>query len=504
MASGRNLQKSSQTRLFTIEDRANPSSRPLYQSLGRALGVSWPQGDITPVRIPDPSQYGKFITIDRIKGQQGLPTVSIEARLTRDLSDLLALVRKGCAIDIQVHSGVCEDPRDFNGGWEKIYVLEGADASSYDTGELGALDADQEAVINETVPFTGEDYYEIKRIVGSELGAAEVVQQIVDIIICDSRQCGECGVPSNGCEKIFAITMSAGGSPGLPAELIFSDDGGSTIQDTTVTTLAATEDPTGLACVGVYIVVISNESLSAHYALLADVLEGTETWTEIATGLVVAKGPNAIFSLGSVFTWLVGDGGYIYFTDDITSGFTVQSAGAQSVQNLNAIHGIDEDNLVAVGAANVVLFTNDGGETWASVTGPAVGISLTSVFMKSELVWFVGTAGGELYYTRDGGANWVIKGFPNSGSGAVRDIAFSTGSVGYLAHDYTPAGGVTGRVLRTIDGGFSWYVLPEAAGLSLPVNDQITALAACGEDPNIVFAGGLGANGTDGILIKLA
>lgn len=487
-----------------IEDRANPGNIPEYQYLSRALGVTWPQGDITPIRIPSSTQFGKFDTVDRIKGQQGLPSVSIEARLTRDLSDLLAIVRKGCAVDLQLHAGACEDPRDFNGGWEKIYVLEGAEASAYDTGELGALDASQEAVVNETVPFTGTNYYEIKRLVGSEMAASQIVAQVVDIVICDSQQCGECGIPSNGCDKVFGIAKSHGGSPGLPGEVIWTANGGGVWDDTNVTTLAATEDGTGIACVGRYLVVISNEGLAAHYALTADVLLSVETWTKIATGIVAAKGPNAIFSFSSTFTWVVGDGGYIYFTGDITAGFTVQSAGAQSVQNLAAIHGSDEQNLVAVGASNVVLFTNDGGLTWASVTGPAVGVALTAVWVKSDLVWLVGTAGGKLYYTSNGGSTWTEKTFPNSGSGVVRDISFATPTVGYMAHDYTPTAGVKGRILRTIDGGFSWYVLPEQAGQSLPANDQITAIIACSENPNLVFGAGLADNAVDGVIVKVA
>lgn len=496
----RNLQKTSQTRLFTIEDRANPANRPLYQSLARALGLSWAQGDRTPIRVPDPTQYGKFITVDSIKGQTGLPTISIEARLTRDLSSLLALVRKGCALDMQLHAGACEDPRDFNGGWEKVYVLENAEPTSYDTGEFGALDADQEAIVNETIPLAGEDWYEIKRLVASEIAASQVVQEVVGVTICDSRTCGECGIPSNGCEKIFAVTLSAGGSPGLSAEVLYSGDGGATFGETNVSTLAANEDPTDVSCSGIYLVVISNDSESLHYAPLADILAGTETWSEVTTGFVATKGPNAMFTQGSTFNWLVGDGGYIYFSSDITSGVEVQSAGAQSVQNLNAIHGSDEFNLVAVGDSNVVLFSNDGGENWGSVTGPAVGVDLTSVFVKSDKIWIIGSAGGRMYYTQDGGATFTEKAFSGNGSGTVHDIKFATPTVGYMAH----ATATAGRVFRTIDGGFSWYILPEAAGLSIPANDRIVALAACSENPNLVFGAGLGDNATDGILIKIA
>lgn len=496
----RNLQKSSQTRLFLIEDRANPDNAPSYEALARALGLTWAQGDITPVRVPDPEQYGKFITVDNIRGQQGLPTISLENRLTRDLSTLLGLVRKGCAFDVQLHAGACEDPRDFNGGWEKIYVLENAVATSYDTNELGALDADQNVIVNETVPLSGSDWYEIKRIVGSELGTATVVQSVVGVVICDSRQCGECGISSNGCEKIFAVSLNTGGSPGLGAQVYYSPDAGATVSASVITTLGATNDPSGLACSGIYLAVISNEDGAIHYAALADILDGTATWTKVTTGIVSGKEPNAIFSLGSVFNWLVGDAGYIYFSDDITSGVTVQSAASVTVQDLAAIHGSDEFNLVAVGASNTVMFTNDGGTNWSSVTGPDVGVALTSVFVKDANTWLVGTAGGKLFYTQDGGANWTEKGFSGSGSGRVNDIKFSTPTVGYMA---TQTSGTKGRIYRTIDGGFSWYILPEAAGLSLPTSDSILSLAACSENPNLAFAGGLADNGTDGILMKV-
>ncbi len=67
-----------------------------------------------------------------------------------------------------------------------------------------------------------------------------------------------------------------------------------------------------------------------------------------------------------------------------------------------------------------------------------------------------------------------------------------------MAHDtVTPAG----RILRTIDGGNSWYVVPEG-NTGFPANDRLNMLAPCINDPNIVYGGGLGDNATDGILIK--
>lgn len=496
----RTLQKTSQSRVFTIRNRAGPANAPVYQTLARAQALSWPQGDVTPIRIPDPEKYESFVIVDQIKGQQGLPTLGLQFRMSRDLSDILQLVREGCPFDVQIHVGACQNPSDFNGGWEKIIVIEGASITSYDTDELGALDADQNAVLHETVSVTGLDLYDLKTLLASEQAAAEIVQEVIDVVICDSKTCGECGIASDGCQKVFALTLSAGGSPGLPAEIIFTEDGGGTWADTNVSTLAANEDPNAMTCVGTNLVVVSEDSESLHYAPIADILDASESWAEVTTGFVATKGPLDIFSLGASFTWICAEGGYVYFSDDITAGVDTQTAGSVTTENLNAIHGFDTLNLVTVGNSNAILLTRNGGTTWALITGPAVGVNLTTVWMKSEDEWFVGAANGNLYYTRDGGDSWTTKAFPGSGAGVVRDIVFSSPTVGYLAHDTaTPVG----RILRTIDGGHSWYVIPEGTA-TMPDNDRVNAVAACTEDKNLVYGGGLAANAIDGFLVKAA
>ena len=117
--------------------------------------------------------------------------------------------------------------------------------------------------------------------------------------------------------------------------------------------------------------------------------------------------------------------------------------------------------------------------------------------MLSADIWLVGSNVGRLYYTEDGGDNWVEKGFPGSGSGVVKDIKFTSRTVGYMSHT---TGAPRGRLLRTISGGNSWYVLPETIG-QVPDNDRLNSIAVC-ENPNIVFAAGLGADGVDGIVVK--
>lgn len=488
-----------QSRVWLIENTAGPANQPEYQGRARAGAVDWPQGDVTPVYLPSEDSYDDFFIDEVTRGQQGLPTLPLEFRMTRDVSNILRIVRKGCSVDVQLHVGACKDPSDFDKGWEVIRVLERAFPTSYGTSDQGTFEREGDESLLETIPFTGQDYYEIKRLLASTQASTEITDEVVDVVICDKKACGECGIESDGCQVVFALVGPTTGSPGLPSEIVYTQNGGSTWSRTNVSTLGLAEVPDALTCVGKYLVVVSEDSNSLHYAEIADILDGAETWTEVSTGFVVSGEPRDLFSLGRTKTWIVGAGGYVYFSDDVTGGVETQTSGDVTSQSLNAIHGLDDQNLVAVGASNAVLYTANGGSTWSLITGPAAGVALNTVWMRGTQEWFVGTANGKLYYTRDAGQNWTEKAFSGSGAGQVRDVVFATPTVGYMAHDTaTPAG----RVFRTINGGNTWYPLPEDDGISFPANDRINALSACRDNPNVLFAAGLADDATDGVLIK--
>lgn len=493
--------KNTQSRVFTIEGGANPGTAPLYQGYARAMGLAWPQGAITPVRIPSASIYDRFDVVATLQAQQGLPAMSIESRYRQTLSDLLRLVKKGCAVDIQIHIGSCKAPNDFLGGWTDghIIVLQGANATDYTTGDLGALDSNERAMVMETVPFTGLDLFEIGPMTSALQAETLITDEIVDVTICDSVTCGSCGLPSDGCQVVFAVVSDASGSPGIPAAVIWSSDGGATWNKRGIFTLGLAETPTAIACVGTDLVVLTNNGVAHHWIPITDMINATGSWTKVTTGYVATHGPNQIVSVDRTHTWIVGDLGYIYFSSDIRSGVSVQSAGDLTVQSLNAIDATDILTIVAVGAANALLTSINGGTTWSLVTGPAVGIALNTVAVSTDQLFQIGTAGGNLYYTRNAGLTWSLKAFPGSGSGVIRDVVMVNDTVGYMAHD---TAGFVGRVLRTIDGGNSWYVTPDNPNILFPSVRRINRIAACRENINIAFYGGLGNDANDGKLLK--
>ncbi|KKM90671.1 hypothetical protein LCGC14_1236250 [marine sediment metagenome] len=237
-----------------------------------------------------------------------------------------------------------------------------------------------------------------------------------------------------------------------------------------------------------------------HVAPTADILAGTEVWIEPTGGFVAGNGPIAIWNEGINNTWIVGENGYIYFTAEPLTGVVVQDPGVATTQNLQDVHAFDAENVVAVGDLNAVVRTTNGGLTWEAITGPAVGITLNCVWMYDSRVWLVGSSTGILWLTTDEGATWtdITDRLPVTVI-EIDEILFVDDTVGYMA---LRDGAAHGLIARTLDGGQTWFILPEGSG-NIPDNDRINMLAVC-DDPNVVWGGGLGADGTDGIIVKAA
>lgn len=466
-----------------------------------AGGLSYGQGGLTPVRVPSDEAYEQFDTVDSIQGQPDLPSLPVTFRMTRNLSQVYRMARKRCIVDVQLHFGACKNPADFNNGWEKVGILDQSRITTYGTGDLGAMDADQNAPVDENVEFVGQDWYEVVPLTPSVSGTAAITDEVIKVLICDQRTCGECGLDSDGCQNIFAIVSDTSGSPGLNARIMYSKDQGATWSSQVVNSMAAAEVPVDAVCAGPYIVIFSGGSNDRmHYALITEVLRGIAVWNAVATGFVGAGSPSKAYAHNAENIWVTGDGGYIYKITDPTNSASAKTSGDITTQNLKGIHSYDDTNVVAVGASNVVLLSRNGGTSWALQTGPAAGVQMNAVWMTGANSWLIGSNAGVLYFTEDAGLTYTTIGIPDSASGIINDIRFSKRSVGYIGRSMTS--NPRAQILRSIDGGYSWF---KAEGKeTMPLGQTINSIAACEDNPNLVFGGGLDTALSDGYLVKLS
>ena len=494
MANSPNVVKAGSSRVWTIEGGPGPTRAPSYQGCMRIGDTSYGFGDITKIECPDPARYGQFVEVARAQGEKARPTFSIQARYQFQLSELLRIARKRCGLEVHVNLGECEDPQNYNAGWEKIRVYPDSIFTSWADENAGALESGDNNPTNETVESSAADTYEIKRLAFEELDPVGFVREVTAVEVCDAASCGDdCGPTSEGCSKVFFAESGTGVTPGTKPRIRYTANGGKTFGESILTSFFSNEAVDDMACVAGNLVVVSSTA-GGHWANIQDILEDDEVWAETFTGFVINKLPAAITSIDASHTWLAGVGGYIYFSADPTGSVVVQNAGIATVQDLQAIHAFDADHIVAVGKANAVVWSQNDGATWAAVIGPAPAVALHTVWMHSPTTWFIGDENGKLWYTTDAGESWAQKTLPGTPT-FIDHIVFSNQTVGYLSA--RRAG--KGYIYRTLDGGYSWYILPEGSSQQpIPTNTYINQIAVCW-DVNRVYGGGL--NGVDGFAV---
>lgn len=268
-----------------------------------------------------------------------------------------------------------------------------------------------------------------------------------------------------------------------------------------IDSMGVAEDPSGVACVQGFLVVVSVDSGSAHYADLDEFDDkGTDPdFTEVTTGFEVGGEPTCIVSVpGGAF--IGGMAGHVYWMGTPSNGVSILEDGTLTISDILAIAALNEHFVVAVGADGTILFSADGSVFQRLTTSPVgVGIDILSVAVKSKTEWWVGTDAGNLYYTLDSGAHWTLKPFPQSGAGTVNDVAIANDSIMYLAYTYTTPAPDQGRIYASFNGGYDWVVMPLGSGL-MPSSIKLNTVAPCKVDPELVVAGGL-LTGTDGIIL---
>jgi len=221
--------------------------------------------------------------------------------------------------------------------------------------------------------------------------------------------------------------------------------------------------------------------------------DGGASWTTVNIGGATAGhgavDSGALCALDQSHIWLASAKGYVYFSSDGGATWTAQTSGDLTALDLRAVSFIDENSGMTVGATDTVLFSSDGGTTWETATATGGGDDLNCIAPSGNF-WWVGTSGGDLYYTRDDGTTWTQRRFSGDGAGNVSDIAFANDLVGYAIHNNASP---VGSILVTINGGYSWKAL------TTPTNIGLNAITIA--DMNTVYAVGEVEGGT-AVIVK--
>lgn len=487
-----NLAKSGQFHVFIQVGGNSPKYPYLYVGCMSLGGFQEDLGTGDPIYCPSPSVPGKFDIVGTTSPPASLPTTDFTQHMRRDLADFVWQFRKQkCKFNMFVKGSSCarpDDPDDF----ESVIISALNDLTAFNMSPVNQLDGD--GVMDITGSFQMQAFDRFLPVSLGETADTETFSEALDGIYADTVQCGDCGEASDGCQKAYVLTTTIAASPALASQVVHTTDGGNTWATDNINSLS-TSAGNALAQVGNRIVVVSNVDLAHHHKIKASIDDGTASgWTKVSSGYVAAHGPNAIWSKNSNETYIAADGGYVYFMSNPTAAVTVLSDGSATTQNLNDIRGAGQV-VVAVGDSNAVLVSTNGGNTWATVTGPDVGVDLRTVEVVTSLIWWVGDDSGNLYYTVNGGTSWT-EATPDSSLTKIDKIRKVDDIVLYFVAELSGSN----RIYRSKDNGNTWhYQAPYVA--NLPAADHYNFVAPCAGDYNTVLVGGLKTSpSTDGII----
>lgn len=298
-------------RVWYVEGGVHPTRSPQFLALGKiSTDPSKPLGEDTRITAPDPNDFNRDIQVGTVRGSEERATVSVSARYTVQKAILMGWKNRGCRVDIYALAGQCGNPQDFTDGGDKWVYFPDGHISNHGLENFGAYGSDENNPVNEMVDMDTEDYWEYLYMKQDQIGSSVTTRQIYTVDVYKGDTCEDCPDP---CDRILATMAGASATPGTQPTLLYSLDGGETWASQTISTLYSNEDIADGVVIGNDIVYISNTGNEMHWTDVELLYDGTNTWGQTDSGFVLNKGPRAISSADARHTWIVGDGGYIYF-----------------------------------------------------------------------------------------------------------------------------------------------------------------------------------------------
>jgi photosystem II stability/assembly factor-like uncharacterized protein len=127
-----------------------------------------------------------------------------------------------------------------------------------------------------------------------------------------------------------------------------------------------------------------------------------------------------------------------------SSNWELQSPPFTSA-NLTDVLTFGDNNILSFGDGGKIIKSNDGGNSWSSVTTPISDKINNAFFIDQNTGWIV--AASRIFKTTDGGSTWSEQ---NDGTSAtLYGIDFINATTGWIV-------GTSRTILKTTDGGLNW------------------------------------------------
>lgn len=176
-------------------------------------------------------------------------------------------------------------------------------------------------------------------------------------------------------------------------------------------------------------------------------------WKEIPSPVSYPMSLSRVIFMDSLTGWASGDSGIVIHTTNGGINWEYQNTGIKN--NIQNLFFLDKMHGWAISSYDhtYLLKTIDGGMTWSMDSTSFKGHYLASVIFLDTLKGFISASDVPIYYTVDGGLNWL--------RAEIDTFAYYPGG-GFAFYDHNfgfSFGGsfdIVGIIWKTTDGGIHW------------------------------------------------
>jgi hypothetical protein len=406
---------------------------------------------------------------------------------------LSELTKIRCFFDIRVRQ-ICDDPYTLTNYTAAIAYDEAWVTSRTYSDNLANATEDTEADLMNQYDFSAIYEYRYKK-----LRHDNVQKTVSDFAfnkvrnVSPVRCSSDCGVQTDGNEEWIAVT-DTDNTPGYasnPAPLFYYTTDKLENWSSIYINVFPNGNATDVVKAGEYVLAAS-PTFGVAYARYQDIKDGAvnpNVWT-LATGFTAPNGANKLAVVNGSTVLAVGNGGRIWRSTDGGLSFTLIDNGVTTSQNLNAVVFANEVLGWIGGNAGVLLRYSNGVisqvivQTSAALTlSSNINVVATPPGRDNEV--YVGTAGGQIWRTRQSTANrplFEVLVFDQTGNGQINDLQFAgyKGDVMFIVQTNAAS---NSRVLRDNSGGAGGSPNIEVVGgYTSPANNGINSLAVADQN----------------------